>query len=136
MILEIDVDGADEAGRMLKDVAGRAKDPRPAWPAVAAVLARGEREVFATRGASLGKPWKALKTGKPATLRQTGALAASLASPSPAGMRAARSSLRFGTPVFYARFQARDREFVGASRETKDDVRDVMAAYILHGRTI
>lgn len=136
MILEIDVIGADQTGRMFDAVARRAKDPRPAWPAVAAVLARGERQAFATRGASLGQPWKPLKTGKPATLRQTGALAASLASPSPAGMRAARASLRFGTPVFYARFQAREREFVGANRETKDDVRDVMAAWIVHGRTL
>lgn len=136
MNLEIDVTGADEAGHALEGVSRRARDPRPAWPAIAAVIAKGEREIFATHGASLGRPWKALKTGKPATLRQTGALAASLASPSPAGMHATRLSLRTGTAVFYARFLARDREFVGASRATKDDVRDVMAAYIVHGRTL
>ena len=136
MILEIDVTGADQAGRMFEGVSRRARDPRPAWPAVAAVLARGEREAFATHGASLGLPWKPLKTGKPATLRQSGALAASLASPSPAGMHATRLSLRFGTPVFYARFQARERTFVGANARTRDDVRDVMAAYIVHGRTL
>lgn len=136
MNLDLDVTGAREASGLFGAMARRARDPRPAWPMIAAILAKGERAVFATRGASLGTPWRRRRDGTPATLRQSGALAASLTRIGTPGQQldASRTRLRFGTGIYYARFVARDRTFVGASRATRDQARSAMAAYILHGR--
>lgn len=137
--IEIDAAGDGTAAEMLARIARRARQPRPAFHAIFKLLREGEREVFATRGATIGEAWpglaKATKRikGHGQPLRASGDLIASLTLPLAPGRVAdvAGQAARFGTGLFYARFVARRRPMVGASQSTSHRAGEAMLRFLL-----
>jgi hypothetical protein len=77
----------DKVARELARINAHTKDLTPLWRQMGSKIARDNRRAFATRGASVGAPWKPLaastirqklRSGNRSPLRSSGALYASL----------------------------------------------------------
>jgi phage gpG-like protein len=135
---EIQVVGDEVTERHLNDIADRAADPRPGLRRVADMFRDHERDVFATAGEGTWRPLQ------PETIRQkgsarplvaTGALMRSLTVRGGGNLqRVTRTQLRFGTKVWYAKFQkkhGRPPIMVGPAEDQR--VADILVGWIARG---
>lgn len=142
--------GLSAAARKLAETGARARDLRPAWPAVGDYMARTAAQQFATEGARLGTPWSPLKPPylrwkirhgfSPAILIRTGAMRDSYTSRPMSVEEYGRSSAEFGSDdpkAHFHQFGTRNmpaRPILTKTPEMEGTVGDVLAHYIATGR--
>lgn len=142
MFVDVDVTGLDGFEDRMEGVARRAADPRRALRSVADHFAEVERAQFRTRGAARSGGWD---PNAEATIRQKGndlvgrdtdRLYKSLTQKKPAGGRRVftRTGMVFGSTVPHARLFARRRPLVKPNEHDENEVRRILADFILRGR--
>lgn len=107
---------ADGAAVMLRDMATRGYDMRPAMTEIRELLIEGNKQQFTTEGQFLGTPWppnsqetllRKAREGVPSLtspMVATGDLQESLSGGSGSRSRVTKSSVSVGTSLFYAIF--------------------------------
>jgi hypothetical protein len=114
--LEVEMGGLQASAAMLREIADRGLDMRPALEQVKGVLIEGNKRQFSSHGSYLGEAWPGLspetkarkaREGIPSlmdTLVASGDLQASLDGGKGKVARVTRSTVRVGTSLFYGRF--------------------------------
>lgn len=114
--LGLEMSGLSASTAMLREIAERGLNMRPALQRVGGVLQEGNRHQFESHGSYLGESWPDLspetkarkaREGVPSlmsTLVSSGDLEASLEGGKGRLLRATLSSVKVGTKIFYGRF--------------------------------
>lgn len=134
------------AKAMFAGVAAKAGDVRPAMQTIKGLITLGHREIWETRGASIGRIWPnnapgtlARKTREgepPRPLEASGALKTAIYGGKGRYSRVSKSSVRVGVRLHYARYQLGDssrlprRQMVGISRATERAAMAVLRRYL------
>lgn len=140
MIFDMSVVGDRRASERFEGIAERAGDLRPVLRGdVADYLRQRESTMFSTAGGGAWPPTGpdgTRKKGHSRPLIDTGRLQDSLTKKGVRGSvsRATRTQLKFGTSLFYARFQHKmDRRPVERTMIGEDEVADILTDYIVRG---
>jgi Phage virion morphogenesis family len=155
--LELDMEGLSASSAMLREIADRGLNMRPALARVGVVLQEGNRRQFDSHGSYLGETWPALspetearkaREGVPALLDalvEGGELEESLHGGKGQVLRATRSSVRAGTKVFTGRFAQSGasgdrrgtepkRRIVGIGEAEQGASEEILVGYLTGGR--
>lgn len=150
MIVEFNV-VRNTATPMLKSLAARSADMKPAFAVVVEAMRAGFRENWSSRGSDFGTPWAPNKPGTLANkaregqqglLTATGALETAIRGGKGATRRVALTSARAGVSgrsLFYARFLQSGRTdmparpLVGIDVETSRRSVSILERYLLRG---
>lgn len=147
----ISIHGAEAADQLLRDMAHRAHDLTPVWPAVGDMLALAEREQYASEGTYLtGKAWAPLsprylawKTGHgyPAHIEiLTGSTLSKLTSRPMDVETYTRTSAEFGVKgkiAFWQQYGTRKmpaRPLIRLTETTSNKANSLIARWVVKGR--
>jgi hypothetical protein len=143
--VELDFSGLSDTERKLRELAGRVDDMRPATRVVRDLLVEGNRKVFESKGAAVGRPWPDLKPGTLArkaragipsltsVLVETGELEEAALGGRGSTKRATRSTASAGVNLFYAVFQMKLRPPIGLPREVEQQALTVFDRFLARG---
>lgn len=153
--VDMDLDGITASTAMLREIAERGVDMRPALKNVREVLKEGNQRQFSSHGSYLDEPWPPLSPETERskglgsimdTLVRSGDLQASLEGGRDNIGRVTRSSVRVGTKLFYARFAQSGagggrrgtepkRPIVGVGRAEQEASERILLDYLTGVRT-
>ena len=142
---ELDFSGLPETTEVLREIGGRGDDMRPATRIVRDLLVKGNRKVFESKGAAIGKPWPDLKPGTLArkarwgvpslssVLVESGALEEAALGGKGLRKRASRSGASAGVSLFYAVFQMKLRPPIGIPEAIESQSLTALERYLMRG---